>query len=132
MLTSLVQPATMLMQQQGEGPSAVFIIIYLVIVVVLIAALWKVFTKADKPGWASIIPIYQSIVMLQIVGRPGWWVILFFIPIVNLVIHIMVMLELAKVYGKGTGFGIGLILLAPIFVVILGFGDAEYQGPLAH
>ena len=133
MLTSFVQPAAMLMQQKGgEGPSIIFSLIYLVIAIVVIVALWKMFVKAGKPGWTSIIPTYQSIVMLDIVGQPGWWVILFFIPIVNFVIHIMVMLELAKVFGKGTGFGIGLILLPPVFIAILGFGDAEYLDPLAH
>jgi hypothetical protein len=94
--------------------------------------MWKVFVKAGKPGWAAIIPIYNAIVLLQIVGRPGWWFLLYLIPIVNIVISIMVMIELAKVFGKGTGFGIGLLLLSFIFIPILGFGDAEYQGPLAH
>jgi len=133
MLTSLVQPAALLMQEQGgRGPSLIISLIYLVIAIVMIVAVWKVFTKADKPGWASIIPIYNWIVMLQVIGRPWWWIILLLIPFVNIIIHIMVMLELAKVFGKGTGFGIGLILVSPVFIAILGFGDAEYQGPLAH
>lgn len=105
------------------------LIVQLVIVAVLIAALWKVFVKAGKPGWASIIPIYNTIVVLQIAGRPVWWIVLLLIPVVNLVIAIIVMIDLAKSFGKGTGFGIGLALLGIIFLPILGFGDARYQAP---
>ena len=133
MFTSLIQPARMLMQQEGQqAPSVLMVLIELIIAIVVVVAVWKIFTKAGKPGWASIIPIYNWIVMLQVIGRPWWWIILMLIPIVNIVIHIMVMLELAKVFGKGTGFAIGLILLPFIFLPILGFGDAQYQGALAH
>ncbi len=105
------------------------LLIYLAILIVIIASFWKVFTKAGRPGWASIIPIYNLIVMLQIVGRPWWWILLMLIPIVSLVIAIIVSIDMAKSFGKGTGFGIGLALLGFIFYPILGFGDAKYQGP---
>ena len=104
-------------------------VIWLAVVVVIIAANWKIFTKAGKPGWASIIPIYNIIVFLEIIGRPAWWIILAIIPGVNLIFGILVSLDLAKSFGKSTGFAIGLILLGPIFLLILAFGDAEYQGP---
>ena len=71
------------------------------------------------------------IVLLKIVGRPWWWLILAMIPFVNFIILIIVELDLAKPFGKGVGFAIGLILLGPIFIMILGFGDARYQGPAA-
>jgi hypothetical protein len=90
--------------------------------------MWKIFSKAGKPGWAAIIPIYNAIVLLEIVDKPLWWIILMFIPIVNFVISIIVTVELAKKFGQSTGFAIGLILLAPIFYPILGFGSAQYQG----
>jgi len=102
--------------------------IYLAVVVVSIAALWKVFTKAGKPGWASIIPIYNMIVLLEITGKPIWWLILYFIPIVNIVITIMVAVELSNKFNKSSGFAVGLILLPFIFYPILGFGSAEYKG----
>jgi Na+/melibiose symporter-like transporter len=92
----------------------------------MIVAGWKVFTKAGQPGWASIIPFYNVYVMLTIVGKPGWWLLLFFIPIVNLVIGIIVTLELAKRFGKSGGFAVGLILLPFIFYLILAFGSATY------
>ncbi len=104
-------------------------IIYLAIIILIIASFWMVFSKAGKPGWAAIIPIYNIIVMLQIVGRPWWWILLMFIPIVGLVIAIIVSIDMAKSFGKGTGFGIGLALLGFIFYPILGFGSATYQGP---
>ena len=103
-------------------------LIYLAIIIGVIAGMWKVFTKAGKPGWAAIVPIYNLIVLLEIVGKPLWWVILFFIPIVGIVIAILVCIELAKAFGKSTGFGIGLALLGFIFIPMLGFGDAQYQG----
>lgn len=105
------------------------LVIQLAIIILIIASFWKVFTKAGKPGWASIIPIYNIIVMLQIVGRPWWWLLLLLIPIVGLVIAIIVSIDMAKSFGKGAGFGIGLALLGFIFYPILGFGSATYQGP---
>lgn len=106
-------------------------LIWLAVVVVLIAANWKIFTKAGKPGWASIVPIYNIIVLLEIIGRPVWWIVLALIPFVNFIFAILVSVDLAKSFGKSIGFAIGLILLAPIFFLILAFGDAKYQGPAA-
>ena len=107
------------------------IIIYLAVVVLEIAAMWKVFEKAGKPGWAAIVPIYNIIVMLEIVGKPTWWVVLLLVPIVNYVILIWMINLMSLSYGKTTGFTLGLIFLAPIFWPILGFGDAQYVGPAA-
>lgn len=130
MYTSLLSQAPVLLQQGADqGMSVVSFVILVIVAVVILVAWWKIFTKASKPGWAAIIPIYNVIVLLQIVGRPIWWIILFLIPGVNIIIEIIVILDLAKSFGKGTGFGIGLILLNPIFALILAFGDAEYKGP---
>lgn len=115
----------------SRGGSPVVVIIWLLVVVVMIAAMWKVFTKAGQPGWASIIPIYNMYIWCKIVGRPGWWVILMLIPFVNIIVGIIVCIDLAKSFGKGVGFGVGLILLGIIFLPILGFGGAQYQGPSA-
>ncbi|MGQ1786230.1 DUF5684 domain-containing protein [Saccharicrinis sp. GN24d3] len=103
-------------------------IVYMAIIILLIAALWKVFTKAEKPGWAAIIPIYNTIVMLEIVKKPIWWIILLIIPIVNIVFGIIVINQLSKSFGKGAGYTLGLIFLPFIFYPVLGFGDAKYQG----
>ncbi len=119
-------------QYQSSGSMGIVPLLFMLLVgVVVIAGVWKVFVKAGKPGWASLIPIYNFVVILQIVGRPIWWLILMFIPFVNFVVAIIVAIDMAKSFGKGTGFGIGLALLAPIFYPILGFGDARYSGPSA-
>ena len=97
-----------------------------------VACMWKIFTKAGQPGWAAIVPIYNMIVMLQIAGRPLWWVILLLLPFVNFIILILVMIDVAKAFGKGTGFGIGLALLGFLFFPILAFGGARYQGAPAR
>ncbi len=100
----------------------------LVVIAVIIAGFWKVFAKAGRPGWAAIIPIYNIIVLLQVAGKPLWWTILFFIPIVNIVISILVCLAIARNFGRSEAFGVGLALLGVIFFPILGFGSAQYQG----
>jgi hypothetical protein len=103
-------------------------LIGLAVLIVQIAGMWKVFDKAGQPGWAAIIPIYNVYVMLQIVGRPAWWLILFLVPVVNLVVSILVMIDVAKAFGKGVGYALGLIFLSFIFWPLLGFGDARYRG----
>lgn len=93
---------------------------------------WKIFTKAGQPGWASIIPIYNTYVLLKIVGRPGWWLLLMLIPFVNFIIFIIVALDLAKSFGKDTAFAVlGLIIFSVIGAAILAFGNAQYRGPAA-
>lgn len=103
-------------------------VIYLAIIVAIIAGLWKIFEKAGEPGWAAIVPIYNLYVIVKISGKPTWWLVLFLIPIANLVASIIVWIEVAKKFGKSEGFGVGLALLGPIFVPILGFSDAQYEG----
>lgn len=102
-----------------------------IFVLFLIATMWKIFTKAGKPGWAAIVPIYNYVVLLEIVGRPVWWIVLMLIPMVNFVVLIILMLDLAKSFGKSGGFAAGLILLLPIFLPVLAFGNAQYEGPAA-
>ena len=95
-------------------------------IVLWIGALWQVFAKAGEPGWAIFIPIYNMYVLLRIAGKPGWWLILFFVPFVNLVISILTYVGLAQAFGKGVGFTVGLILLPGIFFPILAFGSSVY------
>jgi len=122
----------------SSGAYGLLIVVYIVVIVFEIAALWKVFVKAGKPGWAAIIPIYNIYVLLKVIGRPGWWLLLFLIGIVpfvgwivDLVLGIIIGQDLAKSFSKSTGFGVGLWLLSFIFIPILGFGQAQYAGPSA-
>jgi hypothetical protein len=99
---------------------------FLLVSIIMLWAYWKIFVKAGKPGWAAIIPIYNVIVLLEIVGRPIWWIVLLLIPFVNIVVYAIVIMDLATSFGKGLGFAIGLILLPFIFLLILAFGSATY------
>ena len=110
-----------------ESVNRVAAIVALTIVVIQIGAFWRVFTKAGEPGWACLVPIYNVLVLLRIIGKPAWWIILMIVPVANLVIGIIECIELAKAFGKGGGFAAGLILLPFIFVPMLAWGDAEYQ-----
>jgi uncharacterized membrane protein YoaK (UPF0700 family) len=103
-------------------------LLYLIVFVIMIAGMWKVFTKARQPGWACLIPIYNILIILKMVNKPWWWILLYLIPIVSIVVSCMVMHELSKAFGKGIGFTVGLIFLPFIFFPILGFGDATYRG----
>jgi hypothetical protein len=116
---------------QGKAPSPVSTIVGLLIALLVLVAMWKVFTKAGQPGWASIIPIYNLYIWCKIVGRPWWWILLMLIPLVNFIIMIILCIDLAKSFGKGAGFGLGIAFLGIIFLPILGFGSAQYQGPAA-
>ena len=112
------------------GPPQIYNIGFILVVVgIVVAAMWKVFAKAGKPGWAAIVPIYNYVVMLQIVGKPWWWLLLLLIPLVNIVIGIIMYIELAKSFGKGAGFAVGLLFLGIVFFPILGFGESRYLGP---
>jgi hypothetical protein len=91
----------------------------------------RIFQKAGRPLWEGFVPIYSVYVMLKIVGRPGWWLILYIIPIVNIVITIIVYYDLARSFGKGVGFTLGLFFLWFIFIPILALSDAQYVGPAA-
>jgi Family of unknown function (DUF5684) len=101
------------------------------VVVLIIASLWKVFTKAGQPGWAVLIPIYNCYVLLKAAGKPGWWLILMLIPLINIIIGILVVVALSERFSKGVGFAVGLILLPFIFYPILGFGSAQYTPAVA-
>jgi hypothetical protein len=112
--------------------SAIFLPLLLVglpLAILLIAAQWKIYTKAGQPGWACIIPIYNIYVLLKIVGKPTWWLIMMFLPFVNIIFAIWALNMLSKSFGKDEGFTVGLLLLGIVFYPILGFGSAVYQGP---
>ncbi len=120
------------------GFVGILVIVYIAIIVFEIAALWKVFVKAGQPGWAAIIPIYNLYILLKVIGRPGWWILLFLlgiIPLVGwiavLVLGIIIAIDLAKSFAKSSGFAVGLFLLNFIFIPILGFGESQYVGPAA-
>ena len=110
-----------------HGGMAFLVIVAIAFAIFVIAAMWKVLVKAGQPGWGALIPFYNTYLFLLVAQRPGWWLVLYFIPFVNLVIQIIVLLDIARNFGKSAGFGIGLFFLSFIFFPILGFGNATYQ-----
>lgn len=104
----------------------IFAIVFIIILVPIILGAWKVYGKAGKPGWACIVPIYNLIIMAEIVKKPIWWGLCCLIPYVGFVFQILILIELAKSFGKSTLYGIGLVFLPFIFFPMLGFGSAQY------
>ncbi|MFC4447508.1 DUF5684 domain-containing protein [Halorussus aquaticus] len=108
--------------------NTILLVAYLGILVLTVAGTWKVFQKADQPGWASLIPIYNAYVMLKIGDNPGWYLLLFIIPIANIYAGWKMYVGVAKAFGKGIGWGVGLWFLPFVFFPLLAFGDASYHG----
>lgn len=129
-------PALLLQGDAGDaiagiaalGFGLVMMMVWLVLAVVFIIGMWKVFSKAGKPGWACLVPIYNLIVMLEIVGRPIWWLLLMFIPLVNIAFIIIVYIDLAKSFGQSALFAL-LFFVGGIGFLLLGFGNYRYVGP---
>jgi len=107
--------------------SAIFVLFNLAFAVFMVVVQWKIFVKAGEPGWASIVPIYNAVLLMKIAGKPGWWVILMFVPFANLVVVILMDIGLARNFGRSDGFAAGLIFLPVIFLAVLALGDSRYS-----
>ena len=106
----------------------IFLSFVALIVTVIVASLARVFTKAGRSGLAAIVPIYNLVVLLQIAGRPTWWVLFTPVPVVNLILGARVTIALADRFGRGRLFGLGLFFLGPLFFPLLAFSDLRYRG----
>lgn len=112
---------------------ALFALLSLVVAVLMTVSLWRLFTKAGKPGWAAIVPVYNEIVMLQIAGRPVWWVALMFVPLLGLWVAIVAAIDFIRSYGKSLGFTIFAILVPIIAYPMMAFGKStKYVRPVAE
>ena len=101
----------------------------LALVVFLIVTFWKIFEKAGQPGWACIIPIYNTLIWLRIAGKPWWWIFFIFTGPFALIWYIWGVNMVSKSFGKDEGYTVGLVLLGIVFWPIIAFGDATYLGP---
>ena len=108
-----------------------FMLTMFLFVVAMIAATWRIFTKAGQPGWTCLIPVYNWYLMTQIVGLPPWTLLLLFVPLVNIAVGVLVCHRLAQSFGKDIMYTVGMIVpfTSPFFLMMLGFGDAQYRGP---
>ncbi len=113
----------------GIGFALLAILLGLAFTIFWIAGAWKMFEKAGQPGWGIFVPIYNAILLVRIVGLQDWFFLLFLVPVLNLVAHIIASLELGKRFGKGPGFTIGIIFLPALFYALLGFGRSVYTPP---
>ena len=100
-------------------------------VLLTVVPMWRIFRRAGRPGWAAIVPIFSQYTLCEVVGRPVWWLIWLLIPYLNIVFWLIFAIDLARAFGRSTGFGVGMWLLPIIFVPILGYGSAPYLGPRA-
>jgi hypothetical protein len=125
----------------------VMILFYIGIVVLMMVSGWKVFEKAGRPGWGSLVPYHNIVLALEMAGKPGWWILVplfasmaLIIPLLGLIVFglacivfivyaFIVSIAFAKAFGKGTGFGVFMVFLFPIALPILAFGKARYVGP---
>jgi hypothetical protein len=108
-----------------------FVLMCLGFAALMLAATWTIFSKAGEAGWKALIPVYGMLVFLRLTGRPWWWLLLLMVPVVNFYPAIVLCWDLAKVFGKGNGYALGLLLLPPVFTCMLAFGGAEYRSPLS-
>jgi hypothetical protein len=104
--------------------------VILAIVAVGGVGFWRVNAKAGLPGWGCLVPIYNLVLFMRLAGKPGWWAIWLFVPFLNFVIYTIVTFEVAKNFGKGVAYTLGLLLFPPLFYALLGLGHAQYNTTL--
>lgn len=120
----------LLAQNDGAGAGAgLFAVVYIAIIVVMLVSLWKLFTKMHQPGWYGIVPIFNYVVIAKLSGKDWWWGLLVLVPCIGFVFAIILLNEVAKMFGKDPIYTVGLVLLPFIFLPMLAFGSAEYSGP---
>jgi hypothetical protein len=100
---------------------------FVLLVLICIVSFWKVFEKAGEAGWTCLIPIYNLYVLVKISGKPWWWFLLFFVPVVNIIFSVLMHLALAERFGKSQLFGVGLCFFGFIFFPILAFDKSTYS-----
>ena len=126
----------MVLASSGSALAAWLIIVVLLPILAawlaIVVGTWKLFVKAGRHGWESLIPFWILIALCAIAGRPWWWSLAIFVPILNLVFLCALALDIAKAFGKPPIYGVGLFLIPWIMYPVLGFSDARYLGPSNH
>ncbi|MBQ2153193.1 MAG: hypothetical protein II440_07070, partial [Clostridia bacterium] len=119
--------------QTSSGSSAFSNFMSIALAIILVVSYWKMFQKAGEEGWKAIVPLYNSYTLTSLVFNSGWYFLLLFVPIGNIIFYVMMVFRLAKAYGRGTGFGFGLLFLPYVFFPILGFDSkSQYLGNPAY
>lgn len=127
-----IQKSTMPLQgaamQKKGGLPIVLLLVILAVCILIIASQWIVYQKAGQAGWKCLVPFYNMYILMEISGKPGWWMFLLLIPLVGVVILLFALLSLARKFRRSELFGVGLLFLPMIFFPVLAFGGSEYEG----
>jgi len=118
--------------QQETLITMLLLVVELIAAAMSIMVMWTIYVRAGQPGWASIVPVYNMVVLMNIAGRPAWWFVLMLIPVVNFIIWFMVCMDLAVAFDRGIPFAAGLFFVPFIFFPIMAFGEPDYVGPAKH
>jgi len=118
--------------QQETLITMLLLVVELIAAAMSIMVMWTIYVRAGQPGWASIVPVYNMVVLMNIAGRPAWWFVLMLIPVVNFIIWFMVCMDLAVAFDRGIPFAAGLFFVPFIFFPIMAFGEKDYVGPAKH
>lgn len=118
--------------QQETLTTMLLLVVELIAAAMSIMVMWTIYVRAGQPGWASIVPVYNMVVLMNIAGRPAWWFVLMLIPVVNFIIWFMVCMDLAVAFDRGIPFAAGLFFVPFIFFPIMAFGEPDYVGPAKH
>jgi len=120
------------MLASNSGLIAAYVVFGVVGYVVVAFAYFGIFRKANQPLWGAFVPIVNIYFLLKTVGRPWWWLlIMLFVPCLNVIFYLIVVYDLARSFGHGIAFWLGLVFLSIIFLYILGYGSSTYRGPIA-
>jgi hypothetical protein len=106
--------------------------LWLALVLLQVAGMWLVFRKAGRPGWAALIPVYDLVVLMDVLGRSRWWVLWLFVPVVNIFVWLAVSQDLADAFGHGLGMTLALFLVPWIALLVLGLGSSSYSSLTAE
>lgn len=103
-------------------------IFFLVIQVIHFLGTWKLYVKAGRQVWEAAIPVYNAIVLMKIINRPKWWVILLFIPIINLFMFPVIWIETIRSFGKKSRLDSALVILTlGFYIYYINYAtDVEY------
>jgi hypothetical protein len=124
----MVPSAPVVPLQGGDVLGSLVVVVQLLLILLQLAGMWVVFEKADRAGWAAIVPIYNLYVMLKIGENAWWWLLVLIVPVANLYALYRIHAGVARAFGKGIGFGLGLAFLGVIFFPLLGFGNYRFRG----
>lgn len=119
--------AERLAERQAESElGAAALLTALAVALLWLAAGWRLFAKAGRPGWAALVPVYNALVFLDIAGLSRLWLPALFLPPLTMVVGLAALYALGRAFGRGHFFCAGLMFLPALFVPILAFGASPY------